>query len=200
MKVLDPAVFSIRKETILQFARHLFATKGYAESTMDDIAQASKMQKASLYHYFASKQQILQEMVDLEVGRWTARLSEYEKGSDLKETLQILATTFLKDLEDPARREFFKILHFESHNNPFIFKAWKESPLQNREGFYAVFAKHLEGRRTRAEISMFITQFMGALIHYVNMAKLRGENFCLEVFDDASYIKQLVEIYTRGIE
>ncbi len=198
MKVLDPAVFSLRKENILQFARHLFATKGYAETTMDDIAQACKMQKASLYHYFASKQQILQEMMDLEVGRWTARLSEYEKGSTLKETLRIIATTFLKDMEDPARREFFKILHFESHNNPFIFKAWKESPMQNKQGFYAVFAKHLDGRFSKEKVAMFITQFMGALIHYVNMAKLRGENFCMETFDDASYIEQLDKHFRAG--
>ncbi len=68
MKVLDPAVFSIRKENILQYARHLFATKGYAETTVDDIAHAAKMQKASLYHYFTGKQQILQEMMDFEAG------------------------------------------------------------------------------------------------------------------------------------
>jgi AcrR family transcriptional regulator len=200
MKVLDPAVFSIRKETILQFARHLFATKGYAETTMDDIAQASKMQKASLYHYFESKQGMLQEMVDLELRRWDAHLSEYEKGANLKDTLRIIATIFLKDMEDPARREFFKILHFESHKNPFILKAWKESPMQNRQGFYAVFAKHLEGRFLKQKVAMFITQFMGALVHYVSMAKLRGENFCMEAFDDASYVDQLVDIFTRGAD
>jgi len=200
MKVLDPAVFSIRKETILQFARHLFATKGYSESTMDDIAHAAKMQKASLYHYFESKQRILQEMMDLEVGRWTARLPEYEKGKDLEETLRIIATTFLQDMEDPARREFFKILHFESHKNPAIFKAWRESPTQNRQGFYAVFAKHLGGRLSKPKIAMFITQFMGSLIHYVRMAKLHDENFCMEPFDDSSYIQQLVEMFTRGVK
>lgn len=200
MKVLNPALFSIRKDTILQFARHLFATKGYAETSMDDIAHACKMQKASLYHYFPGKQQILQEMIDMEVERWTARLPEYAKGSDLKETLRIIASTFLKDMEDPARREFFKILHVESHNNPVIFKAWKESPMQDREGFYAVFAQRLSGLLSKQKIAMFITQFMGALVHYVNNAKLRGENFCLEVFDDASYVEQLVEIFARGVQ
>jgi AcrR family transcriptional regulator len=67
MKVLDPAAFQIRKETILQHARHLFANKGYAETSMDGIAQACHIQKASLYHYFESKHKILQEMVDLEI-------------------------------------------------------------------------------------------------------------------------------------
>ncbi len=135
----------------------------------------------------------------MKLGRWNARLSEYEKGKSSRETLTLIATFFLKDMEDPARREFFKILHFESHKNPAILNAWKESPMQNCEGFYAVFAKHMEGRFSKKKISMFITQFMGALIHYVNMAKLRGENFCPEPFDDASYIQQLVDTFSGGL-
>src|SRR5262249_46312851 len=124
MKVLDPAAFSIRRETILQHARHLFATKGYAETSVDDIAQACHMQKPSLYHYFESKQQLLQEMVDLECGRWWAvRIKDYEAGQSLRETLTLIGTFLLKDLDDTARREFFKIIHFESHKNPAILKA-----------------------------------------------------------------------------
>jgi hypothetical protein len=45
-----------------------------------------------------------------------------------------------------------------------------------------------------------MTQFMGGLIHYAAMSKLRGENFCLETFEDASYVKQLVDIFSRGLE
>jgi AcrR family transcriptional regulator len=199
MKVLDPAVFQVRKETILDCARHLFATKGYAETTVDDIAQACAMQKASLYHYFNSKQQILQEMMDLACARWSERLPEYARGRDLPETLHIIATTFLKEMDDPARRDFFKVLHFESYKNPAILKAWKESPMQNREGFYAVFARHLEGRWPPKQIGIFITQFMGALIHYATMAKLFGQNMCCASFDDASYVDQLVAIFGKGV-
>src|SRR5579864_4430735 len=128
VKILDPVLHQIKKEAILQQARHLFATKGYAETSMDDIAQAGHMQKASLYHYFESKQQILQQMIDWEVERWWAsRLKDYETGPDLAGTLTLIGTLFLKDLDDPARREFFKIIHFESHKNPAISKALKES-------------------------------------------------------------------------
>src|SRR5437016_11157661 len=129
MKVLDPAVFRIHKETILQHARHLFATKGYAETSVDDIAQACHMQKASLYHYFKSKQEILQQMVDLEVEQWwTSRLKDYAASPDLLETLNLIGTTFLQDMEDMHRREFFKVIHFESHKNPAISAALKKSP------------------------------------------------------------------------
>ncbi len=200
MKVLDPVSYQIRKEAILHHARHLFATKGLSETSMDDIAQSCHMQKASLYHYFESKQQIQQELVDLECARWAARFKDYETGKDLRETLTLIGKIFLKDMEnDAGRREFFKIIFFESHKNPSVLKAMKESPTYNRQGFYAVFARHLEGRMPRRQIAMFITQFMGGLVHYLNMAKLRGENMCLELFTDEEYVDQLVKIFVKGI-
>jgi AcrR family transcriptional regulator len=200
MKVQNPVTYRIRRETLLQLARHLFATKGYAETSMDDIAHACSMQKASLYHYFTSKQQILQEMVNWEVSRWWAvRLKDYETGADLRQTLELIGTNFLKDLEDPSRREFFKIIHFESHKNPAILKALKESPTHNREGFYSVFAKHLQGRLPKKQIAMFMTQFMGGLIHFATLSRLRAENLCYEPMDDTAYVQQLVDIFVQGI-
>ena len=200
VKILDPAVFKIRKETILQHARHLFANKGYAETSMDDIAHACHVQKASLYHYFTSKQELLQQMVDWEVGEWWAtRLKDYESARDLRETLILVGTLFLQDMDDTRRQEFFKIIHFESHKNPAILKALKESPTHNRKGFYAVFARHLAGRLPQTQIAMFMTQFMGGLIHYAVLSKLRGENMCYEKFEDAAYVEQLADIFLKGI-
>src|SRR5882762_9672854 len=111
MKTLDPVLHQIREEAILQRARHMFATKGFAETSMDDIAQAGHMQKASLYHYFNSKQQILQEMIDLEGERWSSQLESYATGHTLGEDLLQIALVFLKNFDDPARREFFQIIH-----------------------------------------------------------------------------------------
>ena len=200
MKVLDPAAFQIRKEAILQHARHLFAGKGYAETSMDDIAQACHVQKASLYHYFDSKRKILQEMVDLELAQWWAgRLQEYASSPNFQETLARIGTTFLKDMDDIRRQEFFKIIYFESHKHPEIRTALQESPMHNRKGLYAIFEGHLAGRLPQTRIAMLITQFMGGLIHYASLSKLRGENMCYEAFDDATYIGQLVDIFVKGI-
>lgn len=197
MKTLDPVQFKIRKETILEHARHLFATQGFSDTSMDDIARNSHIQKASVYHYFKSKHQVLQEMVDLGVQRWSARLQDYAAGRDLRDTLTRIATTFLDDMQDPARREFFKIIHFESHKDPSIQQAMKNSPEQNREAFYAVFAKHLP-KLSRVQIAMFITQFMGALIYFATVSRLRDENTCLEKFSDADYIQSLVALCARN--
>lgn len=199
MKTLDPLVYKVRKESFLERARQLFAMKGYAETSMEDVARACNVQKASLYHYFASKHQLLQELVDLETSRWSKNIRSYEAGKTLEETLMLIGTTFLKDFEQPARREFFKIVYFESHKNPAILRAFKESPTNNRDGFFAVFKKHLASKLDQKQIAMFMVQFMGALIHFATISRLRPENLCPEVFDDASFVRQLVETFSRSL-
>jgi AcrR family transcriptional regulator len=199
VKTLDPIIYQIKKEAILQSARHLFATKGFAETTVDDIAQICHLQKASLYHYFAGKQQILQDMVDMECARWSSFLKEYETGADLEQTLLLIGMTILKDLDDPARQEFFKIIHFEAHKNPAILKALKQSPTHNRQGLYGVFEKHLQDKLPKARIAIFITQFMGALLHFATLTKMSGENICLDPCSDTDYVQQLAHTFARGI-
>jgi AcrR family transcriptional regulator len=199
MKTLDPVLYKIRKEAILQQARHLFATKGFAETSMDDIAQVNHMQKASLYHYFKSKLQILQEMINLEGERWASQLEGSVGEAGFKESLLKVGTTFLQNLDDPARREFFQIIHFESHKNPEIFKAFKESPIYRRGIIFQIFAKHLDQRLGRMQIAMLVTQFMGGLIHYATLSRLRGENMCLEKFSDHDYVQQLVSVCIQGM-
>jgi AcrR family transcriptional regulator len=200
VKTLDPVLHRIRKEAILQQARHMFATKGFAETSMDDIAHANHMQKPSLYHYFRSKQQILEEMMQMEAERWAEQLKDTVPESNFKEGLLRIGTAFLLNLEDPARREFFQIIHFESHKNPEIFKAFKESPICKGGPIYQLFVRHLEERLSRVQIAMALTQFMGGLIHYATIAKMRGENMCLEKFSDAEYLEQSVNIFLKGLE
>ena len=48
-----------RISAIAKVSSQLFSTKGYLETTMDDIASAAKVTKGGVYHYFASKDDIL---------------------------------------------------------------------------------------------------------------------------------------------
>jgi len=49
---------------IIQAAAQIFRQKGYQAASMQDIADAVGLQKASLYHHVASKQEILLEILD----------------------------------------------------------------------------------------------------------------------------------------
>ncbi len=54
----------MQRADIVQAAAQIFRRKGYHAASMQDIANAVGLQKASLYHHFASKQDILLEILD----------------------------------------------------------------------------------------------------------------------------------------
>lgn len=53
-----------RKQEIIDAAKAFFAKKGYAETSMDDIAQSVGITKASLYYFFEGKEQIFTAIVE----------------------------------------------------------------------------------------------------------------------------------------
>lgn len=52
------------REDILEAAAQVFRQKGFHGASMNDIAEAVHLQKASLYHHVSSKQEILLELLD----------------------------------------------------------------------------------------------------------------------------------------
>jgi AcrR family transcriptional regulator len=54
---------STRTDAVRAKAAHLFETQGYAATTMNDIADAAGMLPGSLYHHFASKEDIAIELL-----------------------------------------------------------------------------------------------------------------------------------------
>ena len=49
------------KDTITRVAMHLFARKGYAATSMREIADAASVTKAALYHHFPDKETLYRE-------------------------------------------------------------------------------------------------------------------------------------------
>lgn len=52
------------RENILEAAAQVFRRKGFHGASMQDIAEAVNLQKASLYHHVSSKQEILLALLD----------------------------------------------------------------------------------------------------------------------------------------
>jgi AcrR family transcriptional regulator len=52
------------RQEILKAAAHIFREKGFHAASMQDIASAVNLQKASLYHHIESKQDILLALLD----------------------------------------------------------------------------------------------------------------------------------------
>jgi AcrR family transcriptional regulator len=64
------------RNAILKSARELFSRFGYRKTTMEDIAQALRKGKSSLYYYFKNKEEIFQAVIGHEAELLEHRLRE----------------------------------------------------------------------------------------------------------------------------
>jgi len=64
----------LTREGILEAAARIFGEKGYHATSMHDIAESVHLQKASLYHHFNSKQEILIALLDQALDLINSRL------------------------------------------------------------------------------------------------------------------------------
>jgi AcrR family transcriptional regulator len=55
------------RESILKIAQEIFSKYGYKKTTLDDIANAVRKGKSSLYYYFTSKEDLFQAVIQKEV-------------------------------------------------------------------------------------------------------------------------------------
>lgn len=73
---------TVIRENIIKSAQELFARYGFQKTTMNDIAQASHRAKSSIYHYFKSKEDIFQLILDTESETLRIKITEAIKNED----------------------------------------------------------------------------------------------------------------------
>ena len=66
-----------RKSELLQIAYRLFVSKGYENTSVDEIIEEAKIAKGTYYYYFESKEQMLEEVIGMMIDK------EAEAASDI---------------------------------------------------------------------------------------------------------------------
>ncbi len=65
-----------KKLDILEYASLRFGKYGVAKTTIDELSKDMRMGKASLYHYFSSKEDLYYQAINFESGRLLAKVKE----------------------------------------------------------------------------------------------------------------------------
>lgn len=81
-----------RKEELLKIAYNKFVTKGYQNTSIDEIINEAKIAKGTYYYYFESKEKTLEEVINMVVEKMTNKA---------KKTLE---------LELPLEQKFINII------------------------------------------------------------------------------------------
>lgn len=119
----------IRNEILTQ-AQKLFQQYGLKKTTMDDIAMACGKAKSTLYHYFTSKIEVFDAVVEMEIINLRRHVkSRVEEHKNMLDKVKAYALEFHKEAvnkvnlyriikqdfvaESYAKKHFFKMMEFE---------------------------------------------------------------------------------------
>lgn len=95
------AGYDDHREQILGAAARLFATRGYPATTMNDVAAACGLSKATLYHYVRDKHDLLAQVSRAHVQRLEALVAEVlQRGLEPRERLMALIQCFMAAYAD----------------------------------------------------------------------------------------------------
>ena len=90
------------RERLFRSALSLFASKGYAETTVWDITEAADVGKGTFFNYFPSKEHILMAFGEMQLGRLEAVVCEAEQ-SDLP-MRDVMRMLVMRMTEEPIRQ------------------------------------------------------------------------------------------------
>jgi AcrR family transcriptional regulator len=62
-RTVDAAVYAVRRDAFIDAAQRLIATRGYAQMSIQDVLDAAGASRGAFYHYFDSKEDLLQAVI-----------------------------------------------------------------------------------------------------------------------------------------
>src|SRR5256884_1739916 len=89
------------RERLFRSALALFAEKGFAETTVEDITEAADVGKGTFFNYFPSKDHILLAFGEMQLGKLEAAVDEARRTNDPMP--QFLGALGVRMTQEPTR-------------------------------------------------------------------------------------------------
>ena len=153
------------RDDILEAAAQVFRQKGFHGASMNDIAEAVNLQKASLYHHVSSKQEILFELLDRALELLLERISPITTQSlPADERLRLMIREYLQILAENT--DLSAVLLFEHRS---LEGKQHARHVPNRDKFEALWRMVLtDGVRTKKFVCDNIPLTTRALLGITN--------------------------------
>ncbi len=106
-----------KRQIIFDAALAVFAERGFHTATMDDIAKASGVAKGTLYRYFQSKEELLEQLLRSTSQALAARFAEaFGREGDILEQIENFVTLWLAFIEE--NHTLYRLVQVEGLNAP----------------------------------------------------------------------------------
>ncbi len=112
-------------EQVLAGARQVFMADGFEGASVDDIARAAGVSKATLYSYFPDKRHLFMEVATIECTRMADRTMELVgEDNPVREVLNVAAAQLVRFLLSDFAQQCFRICVAERERFPELGRAF----------------------------------------------------------------------------
>jgi len=160
------------KEKILTHSLKLFASKGFRETTVRDIASSVGLQQGALYNHFKNKDAILTALIDQLMSSAIVTIFEEKEPAELykrgKALLANIATTFKLLSFDGKNEALFKLMMQEMYKNSDVRDLYHEYFYQhNIKKLSSIFFMMMQEEMIRSyDPLMLANEFLTPLFFY----------------------------------
>jgi len=173
------------KEKILEKSLDLFASKGFKDTSVRDIAAAVGLQQGALYNHFKNKDAILTTLIDQLMSSAIVTIFEEKEPGELykrgKALLANIATTFKLLSFDGKNEALFRLMMQEMYKNSDVRDLYHEYFIQqNIKKLSSMFFMMMQEEMIRSsDPLMLANEFLSPLFFYqmqVTLLKLDGKS------------------------
>ncbi len=166
-----------KQRDIAEAATRLFMAQGYAAVSMDAIARAAGVSKATLYAYFASKDRLFASLIGTACTRTgTTSLEFSEDEVDLRGALTQLGDRMLRFMLEPQSLAIYRVVMAEAARFPELGRAFYDRGAgASRRRLAAWLEQQMQaGRLLARDPGLAAEQFVGLLRTHLHMRALLG--------------------------
>ena len=202
----DTASVQSMRERILDAAAELFARKGFYAVSIREITRTVGIKESSLYNHFRSKEQLLEEILDLfqsqeeEFFRGLSSATEIEKIVRSGKTKKFLSNElrrFIRFWDSPERERLWFIISIEQHRNPRAARLILQGFQQTRKALKTLIQTLIEHKMIKPQNSNLLaaefTYTMRAMLLEYRLFKVANQNTIAIKKTMQAYIQHFLE-------
>ena len=152
-------------DQVLDGARQIFMRDGFEGASVDDIARAAQVSKATLYSYFPDKRLLFSEVARIECNRQASEaLDVIDDNASVEEMLHAAADRVVRFFLSDFGQQVFRICVSESHRFPELGQRFYESgPQLLRERLSFILQRYIDAGDLKIDDMELATSQFGEL-------------------------------------